>query len=132
MGSLKQKDAISQGVIGIGILKRFFTFVYPLTARVVGAPQMTSQPASPICFPALHCPLGLSELQTCPFTDIVFPPLFSVCHVFFPLSLCVAVWFWPDLMNGRQSILLQFVSLRVVDCLLDLATDFLVGNVVFV
>ena len=35
-------------------------------------------------------------------------------------------------MNGRQSILLQFVSLRVVDCLLDLATDFLVGNVVFV
>ena len=24
----------------------------------------------------------------------------SVCLVFFPLSLCLASWFWPDLMNG--------------------------------
>ena len=24
----------------------------------------------------LHCPLGLSELQACPFLDAVFPPLF--------------------------------------------------------
>ena len=26
-------------------------------------------------FPALHCPLGLGELQTCPFPDVVFPIL---------------------------------------------------------
>ena len=26
-------------------------------------------------FPILHCPLGLGELLTCPFPDVVFPPL---------------------------------------------------------
>ena len=26
----------------------------------------------------------------------------SVCLVFFPLSLCLSRWFWPDLMNGRH------------------------------
>ena len=26
----------------------------------------------------------------------------SVCFVFFPLSLCLARWFLPDLMNGRH------------------------------
>ena len=34
----------------------------------------------------LHCSLGLGE----------------ICPVFFPLSLCLARWFWPDLMNGRH------------------------------
>ncbi|WP_419631123.1 hypothetical protein, partial [Thiolapillus sp.] len=48
--------------------------IYPLTTKVVGAPQMISQPVSSI-FPVLHCPLGLGELQACPFPDIVFPPL---------------------------------------------------------
>ena len=51
-------------------------------------------------FPVLHCPLGLAELQDCPFPDIVFKTSSSVCFVFFPLSLCLARWFWPDLMNG--------------------------------
>ena len=41
-------------------------------------------------FPVLHCPLGLAELQACPFPDVVFPNLFSVCLVFFLLSLYVA------------------------------------------
>ena len=45
-----------------------------LTERVVGAPQMILQPVFSI-FPALHCPLGLAELQACPFSDVVFPPL---------------------------------------------------------
>ena len=35
----------------------------------------------------------------------------SVCLVFFPLLLCLARWFWPDLMNGDMSIPLQFASL---------------------
>ena len=26
-------------------------------------------------FHVLHCPLGLTELQACPFLDVVFPPL---------------------------------------------------------
>ena len=32
-------------------------------------------------FTVLHCPLGLGELQACPFPDVVFPPL--------PLSPCL-------------------------------------------
>ena len=53
-------------------------FFHPLTARVVGAPQMISQPVSSISpwfFPVLHYPLGLGKLQACPFPDIAFPPL---------------------------------------------------------
>ena len=75
--------------------------INPLTARVVWAPQMISQPVSSIfsCFPLLfgtwRTP-GLSNpwccLPTCP----------SVCLSFFPLSLCLARWFWPDLMNRRH------------------------------
>ena len=30
------------------------------------------------------------------------PTSSSVCLVFFPFSLCLARWFWPDLMNGRH------------------------------
>ena len=56
---------------------------YPLTSRVVGAPQMISQPVSSI-FPILHCPLGLGELQACPFPNVVYS---SVCLVFFSLSM---------------------------------------------
>ena len=44
--------------------------IYPLTAWVVRAPQMISQPVSSI-FP---CPLGLGETQACPFPDVVSPP----------------------------------------------------------
>ena len=47
--------------------------IYPLTARVVGAPQMISHQFPPFS-PVLHCPLGLGELQACPFPDVVFPP----------------------------------------------------------
>ena len=52
----------------------FIIIINPLTARVVGAPQMILQPVFSI-FPVLHCPLGLAELQACPFPDVVFPPL---------------------------------------------------------
>ena len=30
------------------------------------------------------------------------PTSSSVCPVFFPLSLCLARWFWSNLMNGRH------------------------------
>ena len=39
---------------------------------------------------------GLSILWCC------LPSSSSVCLVFFPLSLCLARWFWPDLMNGKH------------------------------
>ena len=32
----------------------------------------------PPFFPVLHCPLGLGELQACPFSDAVFPPPFCL------------------------------------------------------
>ena len=57
-------------------MKSFQDRFYPFTAGVVGAPQMTSQPLSPISFSVLHCPLGLGELQACPVPDVVFPPFF--------------------------------------------------------
>ena len=47
---------------------------YPFTARVVGAPQMTSQPVFSI-FSVLYCPLELGELYTST-RDVVFPPFF--------------------------------------------------------
>ena len=47
--------------------------INPLTARVVGAPQMILKAVFSI-FPVLHCPLGLAELQACPFPDVVFSP----------------------------------------------------------
>ena len=51
----------------VAMNKRLSYLIYPLTARVVGAPEMISQP--------LHCILGLGELQACPFPDVIFPPL---------------------------------------------------------
>ena len=64
----------------------------------------------------------------------------SLVHlVFFPLSLCFARWFWPDLMNEKHDhttavcvSLPKSGGLRLVSCLLDLGTDFFVGNMVFV
>ena len=56
------------------------SFIYPLTAGVVGKSQMTSQRVFSI-FSVLHCPLGLGEFQACPFPDAVFPP-----HPFSALS----------------------------------------------
>ena len=74
--------------------------IYPLTTRVVGAPQMILQLVSSIflCYPLpsrTWQTQGLSISWCC-------LPTSSACLVFFPLSLCLARWFWPDLMNGRH------------------------------
>ena len=86
------------------LYREIIIIIYPLTARVFWTPQMISQPVFSI-FLVLRCPLGLAELQACPFPDVVFPPL--------PLSA---------------------LSSSPFHCafLLDLGTDFLVGNMVFV
>ena len=55
--------------------------INPLTARVVGAPQMILQPVFSI-FPC--SPLPSAELQACPFPDVVFPPLLLSALSFSP------------------------------------------------
>ena len=91
-----------------------------LTVRVVGAPQMISRPVSCIfsCFPL---PFGTWRTPGLSIPWCCLPTTSSVCLVFFPLSLCLARWFWPDLMSGRHDhttavcVSLQFSrGLRVV------------------
>ena len=81
----------------------FIIIINLLTTRVIGAPQMISQPVSSIflCSPlpsGTWWTPGLSISWCCLPTSTSS----SVCLVFFPLSLCLARWFWPDLMNGRH------------------------------
>ena len=112
--------------------------INPWTTRVVGAPQMILQPVFSI-FPCFHCLLGLGELHACPFPDVVYPPL--------PLSALSSSPFHCALQDGvgqiwwtgNMTIPLQFASLYDCqeifvwsNCLLDLGTDFLVGNMAFV
>ena len=80
------------------VSKLAIIIINPLTTRVVGAPQMILQPVFSI-FPSSPMPSGtcwtpgLSILWCC-------LPTSSFVHlVFFPLSLCLARWFWPDLMK---------------------------------
>ena len=67
------------------------TIINPLTARVVEAPQMILRPVFS-SFPVFHCLLGLGELQSCPFPDVVFP--------FLPLSALSSSPFHCALQDG--------------------------------
>ena len=75
--------------------------IYPLTARVVGALQMISLPVSSI-FPCSPLPSRTRLTPGLSIPSCCLPTSSSVCLVFFPLSLCLARWFSPDLMNGRH------------------------------
>ena len=116
-----------------------FIIINPLTARVVGAPQMILQPVFSI-FPCSPLPSGTCWTPGLSIPWCCLPTSSFVCLVFFPLSLCLAKWFWPHPMNGRHDHTTAVcVFLRSSgdlhhwsNCLLDLGTDFLVGNVVFV
>ena len=104
-----------------------------LTARVVGAPQMILQPVFSI-YPCSPLPSGTCRTPGLSILRCCLPTSSSLCLVFFALSLCLAVWFWPW-WTGNMTIPLQFASLYDgqevfvrLNCLLDLGTDFLVGN----
>ena len=72
---------------------------YPITANAVGAPQMMSQPVSDI-FLCSPLPSGTWRTPGLSIPWCCLPTSFSYCLIFFPLSLYLARWFWPDLMNG--------------------------------
>ena len=93
----------------------------------------------PTLLPVLHCPLGLGQIQACPFPDVVFPPLPLSALSSSPFHCALQDGFGQSWWTGDMIIPLQFASLydgREVfvwsDCLLYLCTDFLVGNMVFI
>ena len=75
--------------------------IYPLTMRVVGAPQMILQPVSSI-FPCSPLPSGTWQTPGLSIPWCCLPTSSTICLVFFPLSLCLVRWFWPDLMKRRH------------------------------
>ncbi len=75
--------------------------INPLTARVDGAPQMILQPVFSI-FPCSPLPSGTCRTPGMSIPWCCLPTSSFVRLVFFPLSLCLARWFWPDLMNGKH------------------------------
>ena len=85
----------------VQVLKKSIVIVIiinPLTKRVVGAPQMILQPVFSI-FPCSPLPSGTCRTPGLSIPWRCLPASSSVCLVFFPLSLCLARWLLPDLMN---------------------------------
>ena len=74
---------------------------YPSPARVVGAPQMISQPVFSI-FPCSPLPSGTCWTQGLSIPWCCLSTSSSGSLVFVPPSLCLARWFGPDLVNGRH------------------------------
>ena len=75
--------------------------IYPLAARVIWAPQMILQAVSSI-FPCSPLPFGTWPTPGLSNPSCCLPTSSSVFFVFFPLWLCLARWFWPDMMNRTQ------------------------------
>ena len=109
----------------------------PQSRGSLGHPRWFRNRFPPV-FPVLHCPLGLKSLTPCLcVADVVFPPLpLSVFSS--PFHYALQNGFGQTWWTGDMTIPLQFASLydgQVFvwsDCLLDLGTDCLVGNMVFV
>ena len=83
------------------IFSLIIIIINPLTARVVGAPQMILQPVFSI-FPWSPLPSGTCRTPGLSIPWCCLPTSSFVRLVFFPLSLCLARWFWPDLMNVKH------------------------------
>ena len=94
------------------IITIIIIIINPLNARVVGALQMILQPVFYI-FPCSPLPSWTYRTPGLSIPWCCLPNSSSVCLVFFPLSLCLARWFWQDLMNGKHDhITAVCVSLR--------------------
>ena len=87
-----------------------FAFIYSFTAWVVWTPQMTSKAVSSI-FLCSHCPLGLRQLQACPFLVVIFSPLFLFALSSSPFQCFLRDGFGHTWWKGDMSIPLQFASL---------------------
>ena len=74
--------------------------INPLSARVVGAPQMVLQPVLSI-FPLFSTALW-DFPKSRPVRSLMLSSHLFLCFVFFTLSLCLARWFWPDLVNRKH------------------------------
>ena len=95
-------EALQEKITSALFQQKIIIFIiYPLTTRVVGAPQMILQPVSSI-FPCSPLPSGTCQTPGLSIPWCCLPTSSFVGLVFFPLSLCLARWFWPDLMNGRH------------------------------
>ena len=104
----------------LGLNDTSHLIMYPLTTRVVGPPQIISQAVFSI-FPCSPLPSWAWRTPDLSIPWCCLPTSSSVCLVFFPISLCLARWFRPDLMNGKHdhttavcSCLWSSGSLRVV------------------
>ena len=93
----------SKGVISILTphIPFIIIIINPITPRVVWAPQMILQQVFSI-FPCSPLPSGTCRTQGLSIPGCCLPTSSFVRLVFFPLSLCLARWFWPDLMNGKH------------------------------
>ena len=113
--SVYSREIINMSFVGqvFWLVKNFNTGIYSgainviiiiclLIARVVGAPQMISQPVSSI-FPCSPLPSRTRRTPGLSLPWCCLPTSSSVCPVFFPLALCLARRFWPDLMNRRHA-----------------------------
>ena len=100
LSSGKQQKIIRKRDFGI---KKILLPYLALIRRVVGASQMIFQPVFSI-FPSSPLPSGTCQTLglSIPSPWCCLPTSSSVCLVFFPLSLCLARWFLPDLMNGKH------------------------------
>ena len=69
---------------------------------------MILHPVSSIfpCSP-LPCRIWRTPCRSIPWCCL--PTFSSVCLVFFPPSLCLARWFWPDLMNRRHVYTMTYI-----------------------
>ena len=113
------------------------SIIYSLIARVVGAAQMILQPVFSV-FPCSPLPTGTCRTPGLSISWCCLPTSSSVCLVF-PFHCALQDGFGETWWMGDMTIPLQFASLYDrheifvwSNCLLDLGTDVLVGNMVFV
>ena len=88
LATIKQKKSLISSHISLNREGRWGTTDYFATSFL-------HLPCSPL-------PSGTCRTQGLSIPWCCLPTSSSVCLVCFPLSLCLARWFWPHLMNGRH------------------------------